>query len=320
MRSALSVFTTLVLLTASTATAQPQPAENEVPEADAPATRAELETVAVAAREAAEAAKAAAEAAKASADALKQALAPKPAAEAAAPTPSAWQYQLGVNAIAISGNANAVTGKVTANVDGTWTNWAVQLRSSAAYGQSSLPNGTETQITALNGNLSLRGDRKIGEELSAYVLGGALADHVANIELQSFGELGLGLRWFEVVEGDFVKARLRTDLGFRFTREARYQYFPGAEDLPDVDLVAARLSGSFRYALNRTTVLTEELEILPDIPGFANLRMTSTTALAVQIDKGIAVQLSFKARYIQAPAGGAVPLDTETAGGITWTF
>lgn len=331
------VLAALVLLCATAArAAEPAVAEPPPP---APATTATPPTTsadaAESARIAAEAAKSAAESARASADALKQVVEALKAAKAPEPTPPApaiapaepakagpppWAFQLGASVLSVTGNANAVTGKLAGQAEGRWDAWATKIVGGVTYGQSTAPAATESVVTALNANLSARGERGISDTFKIYALGGGMMDQVASISLQSFAEAGAGIVWWESVEEDFVKSRLSTDLGFRFTRELRATYFPEFADLPDIDIYSPRIAGSFRYAISRTAVFTEEFEILPDLVDSANLRSTSTSTLSAQIDQGVALSIGFKIRYIGAPAANAQTTDSELSAGVAWAF
>lgn len=319
-----SVLPLLVVFAA--VSAQAQTAESPA-EATAPAQHDPTE----AAKAAADAARSAAQAAQASADALARAVdalerqkAPgadaAPAAAPAAPKPSAWNYQLGVSFLSVSGNANALTGKLSGQAEGTFGKWSTKVVAGGTYGQSKTQGDGESQITALNANASAKGARAVSDMFNLYLLGGSMMDRVASIAVQGYGEAGAGLVWFNNVEGDFVKSKLTTDLGFRYTREVRETYYPEYADLPDISIWALAVKGSFRYALSRTAVFTEEIEILPDVVNTRNLRATSTSTLSAQIDNGIALSLGFKIRYVGDPAEGAVPTDTELSAGVTWTF
>lgn len=237
-----------------------------------------------------------------------------------APKPSPWSYQLGLNVLALSGNANAVTAKVNAAVDGRWDKWATSIKAGAAYGQSESGTTGEKTTTALNADLLARGDRKFSDHFGGYALAGALTDRVASIEYQGFGEVGVGMTWFEFLEGDFVRSRLRTDVGFRYTHEARHQYFPERKDLPDNNIYSPRVSAGFRYALSKNSVFTQDIEVLPDVVTVDNVRLTATSALSAQIIAGVSLQLGFKVRYIGVPADGAKKTDTELGTGINWAF
>lgn len=322
-----SILPLLVLLTAVSARAQDAqdtaavPVANSVPDAQ--------QSAADAARSAAEAAKSAAESARASTAALEKTLALLEAQSAAATKaeeapaaakPQAWNYQLGVSFLSVTGNANALTGKLSGQAEGSFGKWGTKIVAGAMYGQTTAATAVESEVTALNVNGSAKGQRAITDRFNAYVLGGTMMDRVASIALQGYGEAGVGLVWFEQKEEDFVKSKLTTDLGFRYTRELRAHYYPEYEKLPTVEIYSPALKASFRYALTKTAVFTQDVEILPDVVDTANLRGVATSALSAQIDKGISLALGFKVRYVGVPAPGAKSTDTELSAGVNWAF
>lgn len=281
-----------------------------------------------AAEEAAKAAKEAALAAKASTEALLAALEARPkAAEAKAAAPpvqTPWVYNLGVNLISVSGNANAVTAKALGQVTGKWGPWAATIKGSAAYGQTSVPNEAAPLVTGQNADVSLRGDRGFTEVFGAYVTGGGATDRVASIRLQTYGEAGVGITWFEEKDAgaDWVRNRLRTDFGFRATHEARMKYFPEPDPASETarNIFSPRMTVAFKYALSKTAFFSQDAEILPDLQQNQNLRASAASLISAQIDKGIALNLGFKVRYIGQPAKDAKTTDTELGAGIGWTF
>ena len=230
---------------------------------------------------------------------------------------SPWSYQIGISLISVTGNANSVTGKLSGLASGTWEKWRVKFEGGGAYGQTT--NET-ADVTALNGSFRARGERRLGQAFTVYLAGGGGADHVASIELQLYAEPGVSLLWWEEKEADFVRSSLQTDLGFRAMRENRFQYFPVAKDLEDKNVYAPRAALSFRYALSRRAVFTEEAEVLPNVLDPKDIRLTSTSTLTAQILEGVGLALSFKVRHIGAPAEGKVPTDTELSAGVSWTF
>lgn len=288
------------------------------------------QSAADAARSAAEAAKSAADSARASTAALEKTLAILEAqgveeapAEAAAALPAkaqAWNYQLGVSFLSVTGNANALTGKLSGQAEGAFGKWGTKIAAGATYGQTTAPTAQESEVTALNVNASAKGQRAITDRFNAYVLAGTMMDRVASIAGQGYGEAGVGLIWFENKQDDFVKSKLTTDLGFRYTRELRAHYYPEYAKLPTVEIYSPALKGSFRYALSKTAVFTQDVEILPDVVNTKNLRGVATSTLSAQIDKGIALALGFKVRYVGDPADGAETTDTELSAGVNWAF
>jgi len=274
--------------------------------------------------EAAKAARDAAEASKEAAQALREALAPK--VEAPAPAPAAeekkkkgeWSSQLSATIVSVTGNADAVTTRLVGQSKGGWEGWSVEAKAGLAYGQTRPQDAElEAEVTAMGGDLRLRGDKKLGKGMSTYVLAGGGFDHVSSVEWQGYGEPGLGLVWFEEKQDDFVRASLRTDLGFRVTQESRFQYFPIAADLEDITIFAPRIAGDLRYALSKAAVFTWSVEVLPDVVDTDNLRLNSLAALTAQLAEGMSLQIGFRVRYVGSPAEGKQPLDTELATGIS---
>ncbi|MDF1562327.1 MAG: DUF481 domain-containing protein [Deltaproteobacteria bacterium] len=326
---------TLALLPSLALAQAPAAAAPAVEAAPAPAAvgAAELKATLEAMKEASQATREAAEATREASAQLKTALeahaakGEKPAAAEAKPEEkkdekvSAFSYQLGLGLIAVSGNANAVTGKISGGAEGDWESWKVKLMAAAAYGQTTAATTDLVEVTALNANLSLRGDRKVSKMFSIYLLTGVSADHIASIEAAGLGEAGASLTWWETKNGeDFVKSRFSTDLGFRFTHESRFQYFPAHENLDNVDIYSPRLALSLRYALTKTAVFTEEAEILPDLVNTKNLRATSTSTLTAQLGGGVSLNAALQIRYIGDPAEGKKSTDTELSAGVAWAF
>ena len=236
------------------------------------------------------------------------------------PKLSPWSGHFGANVLAVTGNANAVTGSITAKVMGEWPKWQLTLAGDAAYGQANITGTPTPQVTALNADFFARGERDLGSVFSAYLQAGVLTDHVASIELQSYGEAGVGITWLEQKAGDYIRAKIKTDVGFRYMHESDYQYYPELVYLGIQDVYAMRIAASFHYALSKVTVFSEDVEVLPDLVDAKDVRVTSTTAIAAQVAGGVALTLSFKVRYIGVPAAGAKPTDTALGAGVSYTF
>jgi hypothetical protein len=299
----------------------------------APMTADQLVQAAQAAKEAAQAARDAAVATRQAAEALQAAGKPAPSAPPppAAPPPMAiapWNYRLALNLISDTGNATAFSGKLGAKVEGHFGNWGLTLVGDAAYGEAEALGSHTFTTTALNADALVRGDNKLSEHFAVYLLGTASTDHVAAINYLVAGEAGISIIWFERKEADYTKVRVRTDVGLRYTHEVDYRFFPTATDteLGYLDrpnggnIYAPRVAVGFLYAISKTSVFTEDAEVLEDVVDPKDTRFTSVTAISAELAKGFAISLGFKVRYIGVPAQGAVPTDTELSTGLVWTF
>jgi uncharacterized protein DUF481 len=291
-----------------------------------------------AAERAAEAAQKAAEAAARSAEAFARppaaaapavpapaapAPAPAPAAPApAAPPPVAWTGTVALGLIALTGNSQTLTFSTNAAFERKSPEWIWAVKGYAAYGQSTLAGATDATVSALNAGLQARGDRRFSDQVSLYLLAGVDTDHLKSVESRPFGEVGVSLIWFDTKEGDLAKSTLRTDLGFRYGREYRFQYYPvhlGPSDDPafkEVDVVAPRLGALFRYAINKDVIFSEEASALGNVVGEARLLFTSTTKLSARLTEKVALGVGFVVSDDTVPPKGKVPADTALTVGL----
>jgi hypothetical protein len=270
----------------------------------------------------AKAAERAADAAARAASAAEKAAGVQPeAAAAAAPATKGWSGTLGGNLIWIAGNAQSLTFSVTLALEKKTEDWIYAVKGNAIYGQA-LVQPTDatipatTQVVALAGGLLLRGDRRFTKSVTGYLAAGADADHIKSVEYRLAGEAGSGITWLERTEGDLTLLLLRTDLGFRYARESRFQYYPTRMNLPDVDIAAPRLGIAFRYALSKDLLFTEDAEILPNIIGDFRYLFNSLSKLSVRITNLFSFASSLQLAQDSAPAPGKKNLDSILTVGI----
>ena len=149
-------------------------------------------------------------------------------------------------------------------------------------------------------------------------MAGIETDHLKSLEDRPFGELGLSLIWFDTKEGDLAKSTLKTDLGFRYAREYRFNYYPspGRADPTEVDVVAPRLGLTFRYAINKNVIFTEEVSALGNVVGTARLLFTSTSKLSARLSDKVSLGIGFVVNDDSVPAPGKVSGDTATTIGL----
>jgi hypothetical protein len=116
--------------------------------------------------------------------------------------------------------------------------------------------------------------------------------------------------WFDIKETDYSKIFLRTDLGFRYQYESRFQYYPTPMREPGVTLVAPRLGAVFRYGFRKGTSFSEEAEVLPNVTGDARVLINSQSKLTTLLTGALSFAAGFGVKFDSAPAPGKV--DTET--------
>lgn len=249
--------------------------------------------------------------------------APKPPAK----KPAGWELEgtAGISFISSTGNANAVSAKANTELQTQYNGWTGSLQANIAYGQTRV-DATTSEVTAQRGKLELSTQRRFGRHLYVYGGFGGNLDRVASINYQLFGEPGVGIVWFEnrqaraTGEKTYVASRLETQVGFRYTHENRFQFFPTRQELPNEEIYAISISGSFVYALSRGTAFKQSVSIKPDVVSRENLRVNSSSILTARLVEPVALQVQFDLRYIGEPAAGKAPLDTMLSAGLSTRF
>lgn len=228
---------------------------------------------------------------------------------AAAKVPEGWTGNVGFGLIWLSGNSQALTFSGSATGEKKTEDWIFSAKANGVYGQT-LPAGGSgpNTVNALAALFMLRGDRRFSKHVTGYLAGGADADHIKSIEIRGTGEAGSGITWLETIEGDLTKNLLRTDVGFRFQRELRFQYFPtphrifNADGTEHVTLIAPRLGIAFRHAVSKDLIFTQDAEILPNIVGDSRVLINTTSKLAMRIVGALSFAVGLDLRYDSAPA------------------
>jgi hypothetical protein len=238
------------------------------------------------------------------------------------PAPVTWTGTVNLGLIALTGNSQTLTFSTNAALERKSPEWIWGLKANAAYGQGTASGATTSTVTALNAGFQARGDRRLTDQLSLYLLAGIDTDHLKSIESRPFGEVGLSYIWFDVKEGELQKTTLRTDLGFRYGREYRFQYYPvqisGNQDpaFAEVDVVAPRLGVLYRYAFSKDVIFGEEASLLANVAGTARLLLTSTTKLSARLTEKVALGVGFVVNDDTVPPKGKVPTDTALTIGL----
>ncbi|MCU0699053.1 MAG: DUF481 domain-containing protein [Myxococcaceae bacterium] len=296
-------------------------------QADAVAEKSAAERAALAAEKAAEAAAKAAEAAQRIADRVAPPL--PPAAPAAAPTAGAWAGTAGLGLSLLGGNTQTITLTGNVGLDKKWEVWTLGIRATGAYGVTN-PDTTENSMTeaqtvARRAGATVRGDRSFGGIVAAFALGGFEFDHVKNIESRSFGEAGASFTIFNEKVEDLEKLFFRLDAALRGGYETRFTYFPtpGPVRTPAVAILAPRVAGTFRWALNKNFRISEDFEVLintlPPIAG--RFLINSNTKLNARITESVSLALGFLINIdTQPPAANLRPFDYALTAGAEAAF
>jgi putative salt-induced outer membrane protein YdiY len=235
----------------------------------------------------------------------------KPAAVAEAPSP--WTATVGLGLISLTGNTSSVSVAANANAERKSEDWIFALKMGGTYGQSRAQADAESKVLALNAFAQLRGDRRFTNRVSGYLLTGTDTDHVKSVEYRSYGEVGVGLIWFDDKRADGSQSFLRTDLGFRAAKESRFQYYPVPLKVGDKNLAAPRLGLEFRQGITKDLLFVQQAEVLENVVGDSRTLVNTLSKLSVRLVRSLAIGASFAVGYDSQPAPGKVPTDTTLA-------
>ena len=298
-------------------------------------TQAEMATEKSAAERAAAAAEKAAESAAKSAEAVQRIAdrlappAPPAGAPAAAPSASSWAGTAGLGLSLLGGNTQTITLTGSVALDKQWDLWTLGVRATGAYGltNSDTSEGSTTvaQTVARRASATVRGDRSFGGITAAFALVGGEFDHVKNIESRAFGEAGASFSVFNEKQDDLEKLYLRRDLALRFGRETRFTYFPtpAAVNPYEIWILAPRIAGTFRWALNKNFRLSEEFEVLPFMlpPTTGRFLINSNTKLNTRITENVSLTIGFLLNVDTSPPKASLrPYDFALTAGAEAAF
>lgn len=269
-------------------------------------TQADVATEKSAAERAAAAAESAAASAAKSADAMQRIadrLAPPapPAGAPAAPSASSWAGNAGLGLSLLGGNTQTITLTGSVALDKKWDLWTLGVRATGAYGltnsDTSEGSTTVSQTVARRAAATVRADRSFGGITAAFALLGGEFDHVKNIESRAYGEAGASFSVFNEKVEDYEKLYLRLDVALRFGRETRFTYFPtpAAVNEYEIWILAPRVAGTFRWALNKNFRISEEFEVLPFMlpPTTGRFLINSNTKLNTRITENVSLTIGF---------------------------
>jgi hypothetical protein len=232
-----------------------------------------------------------------------------------APPPRLWTGSVGFGAVSVTGNARSLTLSLGSAIEYKATDWIFAGKATATYGEARTPGTDQMEISSEDAALFLRADRRFTPRLSGYALAGFEADHPKSIEIRYTQELGAAYAWLDRAFGDESRILLRTDLGFRVAEEYRYQYFPTRASVPGdypYMVYAPRLGGALRYEINKSLLLSEDVEVLSNLAEsrwFAN----STTKLTAKLLQSLGFGVGYTVNYDSAPPDPKIPWDTKLA-------
>lgn len=127
-------------------------------------------------------------------------------------------------------------------------------------------------------------------------------------------EIGAGVQWFDVKDGDWQRTGLRTDLGLRYARERRRGYFGEMTGpLPGEERIAPRAAVAFNWGFSQEVSLSSEAEAVVAVGDGGRLMVKAATKLSSRLSRAVTLGVGYIAHHDSDPAPGKVHWDTELA-------
>lgn len=239
------------------------------------------------------------------------------APEAAPDDPEGWEASISAGAIVLTGNSRSITANAEALVDYRSEAWELHAELGAIVGWAA-DAGEDAPDPAAEWLLGhVRGERRFGSRLTAFLLLGGEVNHPASLEGRAEAEAGVGITLLETFDPELrERLFLRLYLGAHLAKDYRFQFFPIRRDLEDLLMVGPGAGLSFRWALNERVALSERVRAYPNVVGDARVLAYSDTRLTVDLTSRLALDLHLLLELDTQPAPEKQALDLAFTTGL----
>jgi putative salt-induced outer membrane protein YdiY len=251
---------------------------------------------------------------------LLAALALPPAGEAAPNPPTSplqdappeypmWKGALGVGASWSGGNTESSNLAAVFNAErrdekDRWT-----FEAWANYGKNKdLDTGVST-TTNDNYGAGVKYDYFVSKKLYWLARVSGKIDHVATLDLQTTGGLGVGYQWKET-----EKVKWGTEAGLSYVVE-RFE-----DSTADADYTAARLASNLSYVLSESASFEQTAEVLPSLEDSEDVIARIDNRLKLAITGKWIAQLQYVLEYDDSPPPGKQEADHRFVASLGWSF
>ena len=226
-----------------------------------------------------------------------------------------WFDEAELSLVATDGNAEAETLGFTNTLRRVWEDAEFSLKASGLRAESTTrtlravlePSGTvrvfdesNTDLTAEHYSLSGRYRRQISERFFWFAGLGWERNEFAGFDPRISAEGGVGHQWFKT-----EKASFRTDYAVTYTHQEDVVPTPGRSE----DFAGVRFAWDYRRQLTPSTEYTNTLQVDENLDDTSDLRADLNQAIAVAINKKLALKVSLQLLFDNQPAVEAVPIE-----------
>jgi putative salt-induced outer membrane protein YdiY len=212
-----------------------------------------------------------------------------------------WNAQVFASGVASGGNTREKAMHIDANVTGRWKKTRLAFDAAADYGEAF------GEVTTRKAHAQARGDYFFSGPYYGYVRYRAENDKFQSIRLRSIAGLGLGWEVFNNDDG-----LLDLALGSSYITEDLM------DNQPDYGYATADLTANFSYKIYDGVTFGENLIGFQSLKNEKDLRLVSTTSLAVSITSFLAWEQKFVVEWNNTPAEDTKRTDWRYLTGLTF--
>jgi len=227
--------------------------------------------------------------------------------------PNRWHDTAEFSFVATAGNSETQTLGFKNKLWRTWERSAFELNAGGVRAESTvttrvavgtpssfdLDEDSTTDLTAEAYFLNGRYDRKITDRFFWFAGAGWDRNRFAGIQNRYTGFGGAGHIWF-----DREDLKFRTDYALTYTKQEDVIEVPGFDD----SFLGARVSWSYLNKLAANTTYTNDLILDDNLEETSDFRANMINAVAVSINKRLALKVSLQWLYDNEPASVEVDL------------
>lgn len=235
--------------------------------------------------------------------------------------PPGWDgTSISVGLVALGGNSRTLTVSADALADHETEHWELHGTLGVIYGWSAAADDDEEDADAAWFHGLLRGERRFGATLTAFLLVGGEVNHPASLEGRAEAEGGVGLTLIDRRDEDEERLFLRLYLGAHVSNDYRFQFAPVRTGLEDVFMLGPGAGLRLRWRPTARIELGAELRLRPNLWGPMRVLSYADSRLTVELTERLALEVHLLLEHDTRPAPDRERLDLALTTGLMLQF
>jgi putative salt-induced outer membrane protein len=205
--------------------------------------------------------------------------------------------------VTTSGNSAVTTLDVSDKLAVALHRWQIAQTFAVTYARA------DDSVSASSWQGSLRGDRSLGSNTTAYLLGQYERNRFAGFRSRVSPSIGVAAT---VVHDSSTQLSVELGVGYTWQRAVT----PG----DDRDYASGRVAASYRHRLGAKAGVQQDIEIIPDFSVAADVHLNTETSVTAPISTGIALKAMYTVHFVGVPEPGFRKTDRILSTGVQVTF